>query len=162
MLHGLHATVAPRRSAQAPPVLEKFTFIPYHFSTQANQEIQQFVNNQANFASSDEKIDDIGSKSASEFSNSLLSTLYTPSTLRPFLDVVLENVLTFKLNVCEMSSMLGEMYPHVIHQLADQPKLHVNVTVATTDVDKVQDQDNVTAVNWDLETASTSDLGGNK
>lgn len=29
VIHGLHATVAPRRSQQAAPVLEGFTFVPY-------------------------------------------------------------------------------------------------------------------------------------
>ncbi|XP_076460136.1 fatty acid synthase-like [Babylonia areolata] len=42
-LHGLHATVAPHRSLQAPPVLERFSFVPYQHSTTVSAELQQYA-----------------------------------------------------------------------------------------------------------------------
>lgn len=50
VLHGLHATVAPRRSQQAPPVLEQFTFIPYEQQTPLPTQLRQYAEDVAAYA----------------------------------------------------------------------------------------------------------------
>ena len=82
----------------------------------------------------------------------LLSCLMDVKTLRPFLDVVLENVLTFKLNVCELEASESSVYRHIVQQLADQPKLHVKVTAADSKLPQGEDFDSldVTPKEWDF------------
>lgn len=91
----------------------------------------------------------------------LLSCLTEACTLRPFLDVVLENTLTFKLNVCEVQAGESSVYRHIVKQLADQPKLHVKVTAADTDLLQGEDFEalNVTPKEWDFSKETAAELG---
>ena len=52
VLHGLHATVAPRRGLQAPPVLEQFSFVPYERTSILSPELQQYAQEVIAFAAS--------------------------------------------------------------------------------------------------------------
>lgn len=82
----------------------------------------------------------------------LLSCLTEERTLRPFLDVVLENTLTFKLNLCELQAGESALYRHIVQLLADQPKLHIKVTAADSKLPQGEDFDvlNVTPKEWDF------------
>lgn len=84
-------------------------------------------------------------------SDPLLACLKQNSIMRPFLDVVLENTQAMKLNVCELESRSSDLYLHIMKYLADQPKLHLQVTVADTNLqeDDLVSQ-NVTPAAWDL------------
>ena len=50
MLHGLHATVAPRRNQQTAPVLEQFTFVPYEQRVPLSSQLQQYAQDMAAYA----------------------------------------------------------------------------------------------------------------
>lgn len=90
----------------------------------------------------------------------LLSCLTDVNTLRPFLDVVLENVLTFKLSVCELEAGESSFYRHIVQQLANQPKLHIKVTAVDLKLPQGEDFDslNVTPKEWDFG-RETAELG---
>lgn len=77
------------------------------------------------------------------------------------MDLVLENVLILKLNVCEID---GDSYsllsPSIVQQLADQPKVHVNVTVAgANSATNIEEHPEFTAKKWDMHSGAASDLG---
>ena len=50
VLHGLHATVAPRRTQQTPPVLEQFSFVPYEQQTPLSAQLRQYAQDVAAYA----------------------------------------------------------------------------------------------------------------
>nr|KAG5704186.1 hypothetical protein BaRGS_009716 [Batillaria attramentaria] len=224
VLHGLHATVAPRRSQQAPPVLEEFTFVPYNgvpCPAADSAELQQYAADAASYAVhglkklvahnggisnktvlskvveildeehtvsedalkkylctdkfslmkvlhqiltllpgssfTDNVLETLAAFRADLASDPLLSCLTDAPTLRPFLDVVLENMLTFNLKVCELDASNSNIYRHILNQLADQPKLNVKVTVADTTASDSADFESlgVTQTVWDLSQEET-------
>lgn len=90
-------------------------------------------------------------------SDPLLSSLTDVHTLRPFLDVVLENTLTSKLSVCELEANSSAIYRHVIKQMADQPKLHIKTVVADATLPEGNDFDSldITPTAWDFSKETT-------
>ncbi|XP_076458650.1 fatty acid synthase-like isoform X1 [Babylonia areolata] len=221
-LHGLHATVAPHRSLQAPPVLERFSFVPYQHSTTVSAELQQYAEDVNTYAVhvlkrmvEEQKsgspldgvsglVEDVGKERAvcaqrldmysSEpehyalikvlqdmvtqpgqetcpqkgntlladdlATDLLLTSLLEAGSLRPFLDVVLENSGTSSLSLCELQATDSSLYHRIAQHLADQPKLALKITAAAKSLPKGEDLDslNVSPKEWDL-TKESSELG---
>ena len=93
-------------------------------------------------------------------SDPLLSCLSDVATLRPFLDVVLENLMTTTLSVCELQASRSSMYHSIAQQLASHPKLRMKLTLADNKQPQGESIDGVTltAKEWDL-SREASELG---
>ena len=63
----------------------------------------------------------------------LIGALMNDRSLKPCLDVALENRLGLKFKVTEIGAERSCMYKHIIPQLSTQPQLQVEYTVAVSD-----------------------------
>ncbi|KAL8612603.1 hypothetical protein ACOMHN_006589 [Nucella lapillus] len=220
VLRGLHATVAPHRSLQAPPVLERVAFVPYHQGPQPpSPQLRQYADDVAALAervverlgegvgpcggeekppvvcpermdmyasqpdryalikgfqdmlttkpqepSPPQKVAPLLSVCDPDLTSDLLLTsLLEPPTLRPFLDVVLENCPTFTLSVCQLETTPHScVYRRMAQQTADHLNLQLKMTVAAPALPHPKDGDwgaEVTPREWGLARDSAGDLG---
>ena len=90
----------------------------------------------------------------------LLSHLSRDEVLRPFLDVVIENMIVSSLNMCELTADTTGIFQQAVHQFADYPRLQLHVTIAGAEASgsELGSMTDVVVKQWDFSKPS-SDLG---
>ncbi|ESO84944.1 hypothetical protein LOTGIDRAFT_235996 [Lottia gigantea] len=187
-IHGLHATVAPRRHQQNSPTIEEYKFIPYieNVKDTFSKDLQEYgkyysklkekycqnphcglsqvlqkiftTSLSSNFS---ENVNNILHAFQIELaSDQLLNCLAQSRVLKPCLDIVLENMTTRKLKIVEIDASKSNLHHNIMGQLNTQPMVTLDYTTGeTSQTDTTElESKGVKSVLFDFQKPSMTDM----